>query len=314
LSADGSAQPSRALAGLTAQTRGIIAMTIAAFLLMLGDAISKHLLHTYPVGQVIGLRQFAALVVVLVWALSVGGPKILRVVAWRGQLLRGLLFLCGTLVILSSLQQLSLATVTAITFASPIFIAALSVPMLGERVTLRVWIAIFAGFIGVLIMVRPGAASFEWALLLPVLGALINALRDLVSRRLSRTDHSLSILFWSMLVVGIGGAMLAPFGWLPLTLTSTLLFLAGGVLNAGAHFAMIEGLRLGQAAVVTPFKYTGLVWAVLLGIVFWNDWPDRWLLVGAAIVVGAGIYMSRLPSPGTHSVPAAGDGAGAAKG
>lgn len=278
-----------------AQTRGIIAMMISALLLMLGDSISKYLMQTYPVGQVIGIRQSAALLVILVWALSVGGPAVLRVVSWRGQLVRGLLFLAGTYVILSGLHLLPLATVTAIVFASPVFVAALSAPLLGEKVARRVWVAIIVGFGGVLVMVRPGAESFEWALMLPVIGAAVNGLRDLVSRRLSRTDHSLSILFWSTLIVGAGGALLGPFSWLPVTTTAMFWFVIAGFLSAGAQFAMIEGLRLGRAAVVTPFKYTGLLWAVALGAVLWNEWPDGWLLLGAAVVIGAGIYMSRVP-------------------
>jgi drug/metabolite transporter (DMT)-like permease len=279
----------------SAQARGIIAMMISALLLMLGDSISKILLETYPIGQVIAIRQFAALAVIFAWALSVGGPQVLRVVSWQGQLMRGGLFLAGTWFVLTALHLLPLATVTAITFASPIFVAALSVPVLGEKVARRVWIAIIVGFGGVLVMIRPGAASFEWALLLPLIGAAVNGLRDLASRRLSRTDHSLSILFWSTLIVGVGGALMTPFSWLPVGAGTFAWFMLAGVINAGAHFAMIEGLRLGRAAVVTPFKYTGLVWAVLLGALIWNEWPDRWLLLGALIVIGAGIYMSRVP-------------------
>lgn len=282
-------------AAAAAQARGIVAMMISALLLMLGDSIAKVLLETYPIGQVIAIRQLAALAVILAWALSVGGARVLVIVSWRGQLLRGLLFLAGTFVILSALHRLPLATVTAITFASPIFVAALSAPVLGEKVARRVWIAIIVGFVGVLVMIRPGAASFEWALLLPVIGAAVNGLRDLVSRRLSRTDHSLSIVFWSTLIVGAGGALMTPFGWLPVSAAALGWFVLAGVINAGAQFAMIEGLRLGRAAVVTPFKYTGLVWAVLLGVLIWGEWPDQWLLLGALVVIGAGIYMSRVP-------------------
>lgn len=279
-----------------AQARGIVAMMISALLLMLGDSISKFLLETYPVGQVIALRQGSALLVIFAWALAVGGPRMLTIVSWRGQLTRGGLFLVGTFLILSALHQLPLATVTAIVFASPIFVAALSASVLGEKVSRRVWIAILIGFVGVLVMIRPGAASFEWALLLPLAGAAVNGLRDLASRRLSRTDHSLSILFWSTLIVGVGGALMTPYDWLPVGGGTLAWFVLAGVISAGAQFAMIEGLRLGRAAVVTPFKYTGLLWAALLGVLFWNEWPDRWLLIGALVVIGAGIYMSRVPA------------------
>jgi drug/metabolite transporter (DMT)-like permease len=280
----------------SARTLGIAAMVVSALFLMLGDAISKHLMATYPVGQVIALRQGLAVLIILPWALWLGGPKLLRVVSYSGHALRAALFLTGTFLILTAIHLLPLALVTAIAFSSPLFVAMLSASLLGEKVSTRMWIAICAGFAGVLIVVRPGGGSFEWALLLPLAGAAINGLRDIVTRRLARTDHSMSILFWSTLIVGIGGGLLAPAQWVALTPTSTLWFALSSLLNVAAHWTMIEALRLAPAAVVTPFKYTGLLWATLLGILFWNEWPDAWLLLGAAVIVAASIYMVRLPA------------------
>jgi len=276
----------------------VLCMCAAALFLLLGDAVSKHLMETWPIGQVIGVRQAIAVAIVLPWALSIGGARTLAIGNWRLQGARGLLLLGSTWTIMTALHLLPIAPVSAIVFASPMFVALLSAPLLGERVPLRLWLAISAGFVGVLLIVRPGASGFAWALLLPVLAAMFNALRDITTRRLSRTDHSMSILFWSSLIVGLGGAIVAPFQWVPIdTLSAAMWFIAGGVLYVAAQWTMIEALRLAPAALVTPFKYTGLVWALLIGILVWGDWPDAWLLAGALVIVGAGLYMARMPPP-----------------
>ncbi|MFN7753243.1 MAG: DMT family transporter [Pseudomonadota bacterium] len=273
---------------------GVLSMCAAALFLMLGDAISKHLMETWPIGQVIGVRQAIALAIVLPWALSLGGPRMLRIGHWRLQAMRGALLLAGTWTIMTALHLLPIATVSSIVFASPLFVALLSAPLLGERVPLRVWLAIVVGFVGVLLIVRPGSGAFSLALLLPIGAALLNAMRDIVTRRLSRTDHSISTLFWSTAIVGAGGLLAMPFEWVPVTAPATVWFLLAGVFYVAAQWTMIEALRLAPAALVSPFKYTGLVWALLVGIVVWGDWPDAWLLAGAAIIVGVGIYMTRL--------------------
>lgn len=278
-----------------AQTLGVIAMCASALFLMLGDAISKLLMETWPIGQVIGVRQAIAVAIVLPWALSIGGPRLLVITNWRLQALRGLLLLAGTWTILTALTVLPIATVSSIVFASPLFVALLSAPLLGERVPVRLWVAIVAGFVGVLLIIRPGSPEFVWPLLLPVLAALLNALRDIVTRRLSRTDHSMSILFWSSLLVGAGGALATPFEWVPIAATGTALwFVAAGLCNVAAQWTMIEALRLAPAARVTPFKYTGLVWAIVIGYLIWGDRPDAWLLAGAGVIVITGLYMARM--------------------
>jgi drug/metabolite transporter (DMT)-like permease len=176
---------------------------------------------------------------------------------------------------------------------SPTFIALFSAPLLAERVGLNRWIAIVGGFVGVLIVVRPGGASFEWALLIPVACALANAFRDLMTRRLARTETSVAILFWSTIIVTAAGATTAPFGWRPLTATDAAWFVAVGVLNTGAHFFLIEAFRLAEASIVAPVRYTSLVWAAVLGYVIWGDVPDVWVWTGAAVIIASGLYMVR---------------------
>jgi drug/metabolite transporter (DMT)-like permease len=276
---------------LASSARGIFAMLAGAGLLTMSDAVTKHLTENYPLGQVLCLRQLAALLFILPYAWVVTGTRALRIVNGRGQLLRGALFLVGSIIVVVSLHHLPLSFVSVVLFSSPLFVAAVSAPILSERVYTYQWIAIAVGFVGVLLIVQPGTRGVEWIALLPVLGAFLNAIRDAITRRLSRTDTSMSILFWSGVIVCIGGIFTVPLGWKPVDFDGGIWFLAAGLSNAAAHFMVIEAFRLGRAAIVAPFRYSGLLWAMLIGFLVWSEVPDLWMLTGAAIVVGAGVYM-----------------------
>jgi drug/metabolite transporter (DMT)-like permease len=273
--------------------KGVLATGGGILLLTLNDAVSKYLTETFPVGQVICLRQGATLLVIVPYVMLATGWGALRVVSWSGQLTRGALFVAGASLMVLGLSLLPLATVITIMFVSPTFIAALSMPLLAERVSVSRWIAIAAGFTGVLIVVRPGGVAFEWALLIPVAGSFVNALRDIMTRRLARTETSVAILFWSAVIVTAASATTAVSGWRPVSLDAAAWFAALGVLNAGAHFLLIEGYRLAEAALVAPVRYTGLIWAVALGYAVWGQLPDAWVLLGAAVIVASGVYMVR---------------------
>ena len=268
-------------------------MALGTGLLTLNDAVSKYLTEHYAIGQVICLRQAAAFLFMLPYAWAVTGLGALRSVNHAGQVLRGLLFIGGTAFTITSLSLLPLSFVTIMLFSSPLFVALMSAPVLGERVGMHRWIAIAAGFVGVLLIVRPAGSGFEWVMLLPVCAAFTNGSRDALTRRLSRTDSSISMLLWSGVAVLIAGLFTLPFGWKTVDLEGGAWFLLAGFFNAAAHFTVIEAFRLGNAAVVAPFRYTGLLWAMLVGFMIWREVPDAWMLTGATIVVCAGLYMLR---------------------
>jgi drug/metabolite transporter (DMT)-like permease len=275
---------------------GILAMTAAAGLLTVTDAISKHLTAHYPLGQIVCLRQLASFLFLMPYVWATTGLRALRVTNYGGQALRAVLFVIGTALIIVSLNLLPLAYVTMVLFASPLFVAVLSVPILGERVHAWQWAAIAVGFVGVLMIVRPGraaVAAVAWVALLPMIAAFVNALRDTITRRISRTDSSLSMLFWSGTLVLFASFMTIPFGWVAVDPRTGIWFLAAGLCNVLAHFFIIESFRLGNAAVVAPFRYSGLLWAMLLGFLVWRDVPDAWMIAGATVVVAAGVYMLR---------------------
>jgi drug/metabolite transporter (DMT)-like permease len=271
--------------------KGIAIMVVGVALLTANDAVSKYLTESHPVGQVICLRQAATLLVIVPYVMAVTGWGAVRVVSWPGQLTRGLLFVANAALIVLALSLLPLATVITIMFASPIVTAVVSMPLLAERVGPQRWIAILGGFAGVLIVLRPGAAGFEWALLIAVAAAVANSLRDVMTRLLSRTETSIAILFWSTLIVMAAGALTAPFGWQPVTATAAAWFVLAGVFNASAHFLLIEALRLGEAAVITPVRYTSLLWAALIGYVVWRELPDPWVFAGSAVIIASGILL-----------------------
>jgi drug/metabolite transporter (DMT)-like permease len=281
---------------VTDNLRGIWLMIIGSAILVSNDAVTKLLTERFPVWQVLTLRHVGAILVILIYAHFVTGWGALKVHSWPSQITRGVTFIATTAFVVVCLYLLPLPTFTAIVFSGPFFVAALSIPMLGEQVGWRRWIAISVGFFGVLIIVRPGSQTFELVLLLPVVTAVFAALRDIVTRKISATETSIAILFWSTLMV-IGASLFAiPFGWKPVDWHDAGWFLLNGLLNAGAHFLIIEALHYGAAATVSPFRYSALLWSIIFGFVIWGFLPSIWVYVGGTLIIGSGVYMIRRES------------------
>lgn len=255
------------------------------------DALSKILTERYPVEQILGVRQLIAMAPLLLFARFGPGLSSLRTDNAKVQLIRGFLFFLATGLVVTSLKYLPLPTVNAIGFSAPILVAALSLPALREPVGLKRWLAILVGFAGVLLIVRPGMPSFDWLILLPVAVAMTNSLRDVVTRRLTRTDSSLAILFWSSVVVLVFSVPTAPFSWRPLEIHDIGLFILSGCLYASAHLLMIEAFRYGRAAAVASYRYSGLIWSVIFAYAIWGHIPDWAVFIGAAMIAGGSIYM-----------------------
>lgn len=276
---------------LSPQLVGILAMSAAGAVFSAHDALTKYLSATYPLGELLFFRQLVSIALLTAFVCVTSSVGVLRPVNFGGQIARSLLFVASTVLIATSVSVLPLATALAIVFSSPLLVAALSATMLGEPVGPRRWTAIIAGFIGVLIIIRPGGASFSWLLLIPVAAASASALRDLTTRILHRTDNTHAILFWSNIAILAATAFTIPFGWKPVAVPDAGFLVLAGALNLLAHFLTITALRFGDAALITPFRYTALVWAALLGYLVWGHVPDEWTIVGAMVIVAAGIYL-----------------------
>jgi drug/metabolite transporter (DMT)-like permease len=272
--------------------RSIALMVMASGLLTLNDAIVKWLAQSYPVGQVVTLRGVCVIAIVVSWAATRHRTSQLRVSNWRLQLIRGALMSISTFLFVIALALMPIADAIAIAFVGPVIATALAALLLHEPVGWRRWSAIAVGFTGVVIMLRPTPDLVRVVAIVPLLAALVGAFRDVVTRKMGTGGEStLAIMLISTSVVTLAGLFTIPLGWSPLRMADLALFVGSALLVGSAQALMIESFRLGEIGLVGPFKYTSLVWAILLGLLVWGDLPDAWTWVGSALVVGSGLYI-----------------------
>lgn len=257
----------------------------------LNDAVMKMMTVGFPVGEFLFIRGVFVIIPIALLAWRFGGVTQLKVRSIRAQAIRAALTVLSTYLFITSLRYLDLADAVAIGFTGPLFLTALATPVLGERVGWRRWAAVGVGFVGVLAMTRPGGEGAQWAALMPLGAALSGAIRDMLTRRMTVTETSVSMLCVSSVSVTLSGLATLPFGW-PAVDLGDVGILAGAALFLGlGQFLFIEAFRLGEAVVVAPFKYSNLLWGILFGFLFWSQLPDRWTLAGAILVIGSGLYI-----------------------
>ncbi len=274
-----------------ARLRGILFMVLGGALLTLNDAIMKGLTVGYPIGEIMTFRGLFVLLPLLVFLKPAGGRRALIIRDRKRQFIRALLVVGSTFCFVTGLAFLPLADAIALTFAGPLFMTALATPMLGEHVGWRRWAAVLLGFAGVVIMLRPGAGAVNWAAALPLGAALAGAFRDIITRKISATDSSFSMLVVTTGSVTLAGLATLPFGWVMPSLGDLMLLAGAGFLLAGAHYLLIEALRLAEVTVIAPFKYASLIWATLFGFLVWGQLPDSWSWAGSGLVVLSGLYI-----------------------
>ncbi len=189
------------------------------------------------------------------------------------------------------LTYLPLAEVTAIGFMAPLFVTALSVPVLKETVGRHRWVAVIAGLVGVIIIARPGGGIWHWAALMPLIGAACFAAYQVVTRILAGSEKNHTTLFYT----GLGGliwtSLMVPFFWLPPTPVHWLMFIATGLLGALAHLCLIRAFELAQASLLAPFNYSKLIWVAAFGYLAFGDLPSLNTLAGSAVIIVAGCYV-----------------------
>ncbi len=277
-----------------ARIRSIALMVTASGLLTVNDAMVKWLTQGYPVGQVMSLRGVFVIAIVVIWATLRRRTSQLRVTNWGLQLTRGALMAISTFLFVTALSLMPIADAIAIAFAGPVIATALAAVVLKEPVRWRRWSAIGIGFAGVVVMLRPTPDLVRLVAIVPLLAAFVGAFRDIVTRRMGTGGESTpAIMLISTSVVTLAGLTTIPLGWMPVAIGELGLFVASALLIAFAQALMIDAFRLGEVGLVGPFKYTSLVWAVLLGLVVWGDLPDTWTWTGSALVVGSGLYIWR---------------------
>jgi len=283
---------------------GYLVAGIAVFSVQ--DLILKLLSGSYPLYEAMVFRSLTALPFLLLLVHLNGGLRTLATPAMVKMILRGGLLFCAYSAYYLALASLPLATTVALFFTAPLFITLLSVAILREQVGARRWIAVLAGFGGVLIMVRPGSYLFDWAALLALGAGLAYALSMVTARSLGTTETAAALAFWGNLVflaiaLAMAGGQFSDQvhpslgfltrGWVAPTPRDLALMMLCGVIAAAGLTLLTQAYRLSASALVAPFEYSAMVWGVLYGWLFWRDWPDATGWTGIFVIVGAGLYV-----------------------
>ena len=254
------------------------------------DAISKFLVADYAVGQIVWIR--CILIFLFSWFIvrHHGLRGALRTQRPWLQITRSLILVIESAIFVLAFRYLPLADTHAVAATSPLIVIALGVMFLGERAGAARWLAVAAGFAGVLLIVRPGLRELDWPVLLPLAGAVLWATYQILTRLAARHDSADTSLIWAALVPLIATTFVGPIGWQWPTVPAWILMTLISAIGAVGNYALIKALDYAEAGAVQPYSYTLLVWAALLGFVMFGDTPDGWIILGAAIVVASGLY------------------------
>ena len=269
---------------------GLVSLTYLVFALLDGSA--KWLVGSMPVIMVVWLRFAIHVVVAGVVLFPVKGLALVRTNHWRWHLVRALMFMAMTGINFWALQYLQLTVTSSIFFSVPLIIALASASFLGERLAPGKWIAIITGFAGVLVIVRPWGAEFHPAMLASVVNAMMYAVFMMMTRRLAAYDSPETIQYLPAVGAAIGLAPFAiaawetPDGWLEWTVACLM-----GVLGGLGHYLLALAHRYAPASVIAPFLYQQVIYMALFGYLVFGDVPSPWVWLGAAVVIGSGLYL-----------------------
>lgn len=276
--------------GAATMRRGILWMLATTVFFVSLDATAKYLTRSYPVVEIVWARYLFHTIFAIAWA-GARLPDAVRRARFGMQFLRGLFLVGTTLLYFLAIRTMPLADATSIMFLSPILVTALSVPLLREQVGPRRWLGVAAGLAGALIIVRPGAGVIQFAALLAVVAAAINALYQITTRLINRTDRPITTNVYSAAVGTVAASLGLPFAWAMPDVQGWLLMAFAGLCGAIGHYCMIKAFEAAPAAVVAPIGYVGLIWSTFYGYLLFGDLPDYWTVIGALIIVGSGLYI-----------------------
>jgi drug/metabolite transporter (DMT)-like permease len=272
---------------------GIGFMMLAATILPVMNGIVQWLNLRYAPEQVIWARITGHLMIMLVLMLPRSGLRVLATKRLGLQIGRSICQVVSTGFYFTALISLSLAKAAAVGFVAPFIVALLAWPLLGERVQMRRMLAIGVAFAGVLVVIRPGGESFQPASLLILGSAALNAVYQVLTRMVAPYDRVETSVLWSALLGGVVLTLLTPLFWTtPRGLLDALAFLSLGALGAAGHYCIARAFGLGPAAVIAPFHYWQIFSATVMGVLLTGLWPEVTTWAGAAIIVGAGIFLA----------------------
>jgi len=269
---------------------GILFMLLAVLMFSLNDVMGKWLVSTYSVGQLLLIRSLAALLILAPFIYRAGGRALFEIERPWLMVVRVCLTTLEVAAFYFAVAYMPLADAITFWMAAPIYVAALAPFLLGEHVGWRRWTAIGIGFVGVLIALQPSSDTLSAPALIGIAGSICFALMMVAGRAL-RNSSDIALVFWPTVGAGLFGAVTSLFSWVPPSGFDFALLALLGVVAMVAHVFTNRSLILADAATVTPYQYTLLVWAVLFGWLFFNETPRTTTLIGAAFIVASGLFI-----------------------
>ncbi|MBB5575398.1 MULTISPECIES: DMT family transporter [Rhizobium] len=269
---------------------GVLLMLLGDFMFSLNDAMGKWLVASFSVGQILVVRSFGSFIVLAPMIARQGSDALFRLERPPLQILRIVMTTADVALFYAAVAYLPLADVITFYMAGPIYVAAISHFFLGERIGWRRWLAVFVGFIGVLIALRPSAAMFSWPSIFGLGGSLGFALTLVLGRRLRQTSDA-TLVAWQTLGALATGLVLSIGNWRSASTLDFAAMLALGAIAGGAHLLITRSLKLAPASLLAPLQYSLLIWAIALGFLFFGDIPDAQIIVGSIIIVLAGLFI-----------------------
>ncbi|MBU6499375.1 MAG: DMT family transporter [Rhodospirillales bacterium] len=277
--------------------RGVVLMLAATLCFSTSDAMSKYLGRYMPVIE-IGFIRYVVFVVLALALMrgGVGRGQMLARLHVRGpalQILRGLCLVGSALLFILGLRYLPLADASSVGFLSPMLITMLSGPLLGETIGPRRWVATGVGFIGVLVIARPGTGAFQPAALVVMSSSLCWALGSVLTRRMTRGDEALATLVWTSVSGLVVLSLALPFVYVAPGMGLLLFAILLGAVSSAGQYLMLHAYRAAPASLLAPFTYIQLIYATTFGYLFFDTLPDAWTFAGAGIIIASGIYTAR---------------------
>ena len=267
------------------------------------ETTAKYLSRSYPVPMLVWCRYTVHTWLMLILLAPRMGIRLLHTRKPGGQVFRASLLMGSTLFNFNALSYLPMAEVKAISFISPLLVALLAVALLHEHVGWRRWIAVAAGFGGVLFIVRPGSAMLQWPAFFALGSASCYSIYQIMTRKFSESENSLATLFYTALVGCVLLTLVVPFFWKTPELRHVPLLLLLGIAGGFGHYMLIKAMELENASFLSPLGYMQLLWVVLLGFLVFGDFPDTHAFIGMAVIVGSGLYVALGHRPAPQEEP-----------
>jgi drug/metabolite transporter (DMT)-like permease len=272
---------------------GILFMCAAGTVFPIMNGLVQVLSARYPSEQIVWARTVSHLIFVLaLFGPGLGLVRLITTVEPKWQFARSIALMISTLSFFTGVKSLPLAKAASISFTAPFIVALIALPMLGERISLQRLAAVLVGFIGVLIVIRPGSDVFQWASMLILCSAVSYAFYQVFTRKVAGRDRPETSAVYSVLAATLLTTLALPWIWTPITSWADGLMLAGlGILGGIGHYCVARALTYAAASVVAPFQYWQLVGSVIVGFVLMGSVPDSFVWLGAAVIVCAGVYI-----------------------